>query len=65
MDTIRFFHKWAILLVLALFTTGTLLLHDSARDSGTRQPWDLLGGAVLCSLGAFTVYLLFRPTEHE
>jgi len=65
MGAIRFFHKWVILLVLAFFTAGAVLLHDAARDSATKQPLDLLGGAVLCSLGAFVVYLLFRPTQHE
>lgn len=65
MGATRFFREWVVLLVLAFFAAGAVLLIDSTTDPGTKQPWDLLGGAVLCSLGAFVAYLLFRPTQHE
>ena len=65
MGAIRFFRELVILLVLAFFAAGAVLLIDSTTDPGTKQPWDLLGGAVLCSLGAFAGYLLFRPSQHE
>jgi hypothetical protein len=61
----RFFRESAILLVFLFFSAGALLLHDSIVSPGTKQLWDLLAGALLCPLGAFVVYFLFRPLERE
>jgi hypothetical protein len=42
-----------------------LLLHYSIVDAGNNQHWDLLAGALLCSLGVFGAFFVFRPTTHE
>jgi hypothetical protein len=65
MSAMRYFRELGILLVFLFFAAGTSLVHDSIASPATKQPWDLLGGALLCSLGAFVVYVLVRPTEHE
>jgi hypothetical protein len=65
MGAMRFFRELAILLVFLFFSAGALLLHDSIVSPGTKQLWDLLAGALLCPLGAFVVYFLFRPLERE
>src|SRR5260370_778987 len=63
MGAMRFFRELAILLVFLFFSAGALLLHDSIVSPGSKQLWDLLAGACVCSLGAFVVYFLFRPLE--
>lgn len=63
MGAMRLFREFAMLLVLLFFAAGAFLLHDSIVGSATRQPWDLLVGALLCSLGVFVVYFLCKPIE--
>lgn len=65
MGAIRFFRQLGILLVFLFLAAGSLLVHDSFATSGLTQPWDLLGGAFLCSLSAFVGYFLFRRTDAE
>ena len=65
MGAMRLFRELAILLVFLLFAAGTLLLHYSIVDAGNNQHWDLLAGALLCSLGVFGAFFVFRPTPHE
>jgi hypothetical protein len=63
MSTLRFFREFAIVLVLLFLSLGALLLHESIVSLGIRQPWGLLTGALLCSLGLFVVYFLCKPSE--
>jgi len=62
---IRFFRELGILLVLLFFAGATALLNESIVNSGGPQGVDLLAGALLFSLGVFTVYFFFvRRPEH-
>jgi hypothetical protein len=65
MGAMRYFRELGVLLVFLFFAIGTLLVHESIARPRKRQPWDLLGGALLRSLGAVVVYFLFRSWEHE
>jgi hypothetical protein len=65
MGAMTYFRELGILLVFLFFAIGTLLVHESIARPGNQQPWDLLGGALLCSLGAVVVYFLFRSSERE
>jgi hypothetical protein len=64
-SAMRFFRDLATVLIFLFFTTGGFLVHDSIVSPGTKQSWSLLAGALLCSLGAFTAYFLFRPVEEK
>jgi drug/metabolite transporter (DMT)-like permease len=59
MDRFRFFQGFVILLAATLlFAGGSLLRESVSRPS--KEPWDLLGGALLCSLALTLVYFLCR-----
>jgi hypothetical protein len=59
MDRLRFFQGFVILLATSLLFAGGSLLHQSISRPA-KEPWDLLGGALLCSVALTLVYFLCR-----
>jgi len=58
MDRLRFFQGFAIVLTLTFLLAGGSLLHESISRPG--QPWELLGGALCCSLALMFAYFLWK-----
>jgi uncharacterized membrane protein YdcZ (DUF606 family) len=58
----RFFQGLVAVLTLGFLAAGGALLHESI--SGT-QPWELLGGALLCSMALMLAYLLWRHRSRK
>ena len=59
MDRLNFFHGLIIALTIAFLSVGGSLLHESISNPAM-QPWELLGGALLCSLGLMFAYLFWK-----
>jgi hypothetical protein len=59
MDKFNFFQGLVIVLAIAFLSVGGGLLHESISNPAT-QPWELLGGALLCSLALMFAYLLWK-----
>jgi len=59
MDRLNFFQGLVIVLAIAFLSVGGALLHESIYDPG-KQPWELLGGALLCSLALMLGYFLWK-----
>src|ERR1700720_1301369 len=64
MHRLRFFQGFAILLTLAFLSAGGSLLHGSISNPGM-QPWELVAGALLCSLAFTVVYFLWKYAERQ
>jgi hypothetical protein len=56
---LRFFQGFVIVLTIVFLWTGGSLLHESISNPA-RQPWELLGGALLCSLALLFAYFLWK-----
>ena len=62
MDRLRFFQSFVVVLAIALFFAGSSLLHESiSRPS--KEPWDILAGALLWSLALTLIYFLWRRSS--
>ena len=59
MDRLNFFQGLVIVLAIAFLSVGGALLHESISHPAT-QPWELLGGALLCSLALMFAYFLWK-----
>jgi hypothetical protein len=59
MDRLNFFQGFVIVLTIAFLSVGGSLLHESISTPGS-QPWELLGGALLCSLALMLGYFLWK-----
>ena len=59
MDRLNFFQGFVIVLAIAFLSIGGSLLHESISNPAM-QPWELLGGALLCSLGLIFAYFLWK-----
>jgi hypothetical protein len=59
MDKLRFFQGFMMVLTIAFLSVGFLLLRESIA-SPAMQPWELLGGASLCSLALMFGYFLWK-----
>ena len=59
MDRLNFFQGIVIVLVIAFLSVGGVLLHESLTTPAM-QPWELLGGALLCSLALMFAYFLWK-----
>jgi cell shape-determining protein MreD len=59
MDRLNFFQGLVIVLAIAFLSVGGALLHESISNPAT-QPWELLGGALLCSLALIFAYFLWK-----
>jgi CBS-domain-containing membrane protein len=55
----RLFQGLIAVLTIAFLATGGVLLRESISHPG-RQPWELLGGALLCSLALILAYSLWK-----
>jgi CBS-domain-containing membrane protein len=59
MDRLNFFQALVIVLTLTFLSVGGALLYESVSNPAT-QPWELLGGALLCSLALMFAYFLWK-----
>jgi hypothetical protein len=59
MDRLNFGHGLVIALTIAFLSVGGSLLHESISNP-SMQPWELLGGALLCSLALTLAYFLWK-----
>ena len=59
MDGLNVFQGFAIVLAIAFLSVSGSLLHESISNPAM-QPWELLGGALLCSLGLMFAYLFWK-----
>ena len=59
MDRLNFFQGLVIVLAIAFLSVGGALLYESVSTPAT-QPWELLGGALLCSLALMFAYFLWK-----
>ena len=59
MDRLNFFQGLVIVLTLTFLSVGGALLYESVSNPAT-QPWELLGGALLCSLALMFAYFLWK-----
>jgi CBS-domain-containing membrane protein len=59
MDRLNFFQGLVIALTIAFLSVGGALLHESLTTPAM-QPWELLGGALLCSLALTFAGLLWK-----
>jgi hypothetical protein len=60
MDRLRFFQGFAIALILIFLSVGGMFLRDSILHP--EQAWELLGGALLCSLALMFGFILWKQT---
>jgi len=59
MDRLNFFQVLVIVLTIVFLSVGGALLYESVSNPAT-QPWELLGGALLCSLALMFAYFLWK-----
>ena len=59
MDRLNFLQGLVIVLMLTFLSVGGALLYESVSNPAT-QPWELLGGALLCSLALIFAYFLWK-----
>ena len=59
MDRLNFFQVLVIVLAIAFLSVGGALLHESISNPAM-QPWELFGGAILCSLALVLAYFLWK-----
>jgi uncharacterized membrane protein YfcA len=59
MDRLNFFQGLVIALTIVFLSVGGSLLHESISNPAM-QPWELLGGALLCSLALMFAYFLWK-----
>ncbi len=59
MDRLNFFQVLVIVLTIVFLSVGGALLYESVSNP-TTQPWELLGGALLCSLALMFAYFLWK-----
>jgi uncharacterized membrane protein YdcZ (DUF606 family) len=59
MDRLNFFQGLVIVLTIVFLSVGGALLYESVSNPAT-QPWELLGGALLCSLALMFAYSLCK-----
>ena len=59
MDRLNFFQGLVIVLTIVFLSVGGALLYESVSNPAT-QPWELLGGALLCSLALMFAYFLCK-----